>query len=67
MSATAAFFPLKLAVLRNFQPALENGGPLGVLCGYLFVWLGVTAQALVMAELGSMCVTVRTNNNLKMN
>lgn len=34
--------------------ALENGGPAGLIYGYLFVWCGVILQALVMAEMASM-------------
>lgn len=36
--------------------ALENGGPAGLIYGYLFVWCGVILQALVMAEMASMYV-----------
>lgn len=41
-------------VLITFAEEFENGGPEGQVCGYLFAWLGVTAQTLVMAEMGSM-------------
>ncbi|KAG7006903.1 hypothetical protein G7Y79_00012g032390 [Physcia stellaris] len=33
---------------------LQNGGPAGLIYGYLFVWCGASLQALVMAEMGSM-------------
>lgn len=36
--------------------ALENGGPAGLIYGYLFVWCGAILQALVMAEMASMYV-----------
>lgn len=36
--------------------ALDNGGPAGLIYGYLFVWCGVILQALVMAEMASMYV-----------
>ena len=35
---------------------LENGGPAGLIYGYLFVWCGAILQALVMAEMASMYV-----------
>ena len=37
--------------------ALENGGPAGLIYGYLFVWCGAILQALVMAEMASMYVS----------
>ena len=37
--------------------ALENGGPAGLMYGYLFVWCGVILQALVMTEMASMYVS----------
>ena len=39
---------------RTLFNALENGGPAGLIYGYLFVWCGVILQALVMAEMASM-------------
>ncbi|MCJ1226565.1 hypothetical protein MMC12_003218 [Toensbergia leucococca] len=33
---------------------LQNGGPAGLIYGYLFVWAGSIMQALVMAEMASM-------------
>ena len=41
---------------RTLYNALENGGPAGLIYGYLFVWCGVILQALVMAEMASMYV-----------
>ena len=43
--------------------ALENGGPAGLIYGYLFVWCGAILQALVMAEMASMYVS--NSNTLK--
>ena len=39
-----------------FYAGLINGGPSGLVYGYIFAWVGVFAQALVMAELTSMSV-----------
>ena len=39
---------------RTLLNGLQNGGPAGLIYGYLFVWLGATLQALVMAEMASM-------------
>ena len=44
---------------RTLFNALENGGPAGLIYGYLFVWVGVILQALVMAEMASMYVVNR--------
>ncbi len=33
-----------------------NGGPAGLVYGYLFAWGGAMLQAVVMAEMASMCV-----------
>ena len=41
---------------RTLLNGLQNGGPAGLIYGYLFVWLGATLQALVMAEMASMYV-----------
>ena len=41
---------------RTLLNGLENGGPAGLIYGYLFVWCGVSLQALVMAEMASMYV-----------
>ena len=41
---------------RTLLNGLENGGPAGLIYGYLFVWLGAMLQALVMAEMASMYV-----------
>ena len=35
---------------------LQNGGPAGLIYGFLFVWCGASFQTLVMAELASMYV-----------
>ena len=37
-----------------FQAGLANGGPSGLVYGYIFEWLGVVSQVLGMAELASM-------------
>ena len=34
----------------SFQTGLANGGPGGLIYGYLFAWLGTFLQALVMGE-----------------
>lgn len=39
---------------RTLLNGLQNGGPTGLIYGYLFVWCGASLQALVMAEMGSM-------------
>lgn len=46
---------------RTLYNALENGGPAGLIYGYLFVWCGVILQALVMAEMASMYVSNTLN------
>ena len=46
---------------RTLFNALENGGPAGLIYGYLFVWCGVILQALVMAEMASMYVSNTLN------
>ena len=38
----------------NFQAGLTNGGPSGLIYGFLFAWLGTALQVLVMSELASM-------------
>lgn len=38
----------------SFQTGLANGGPAGLIYGFLFAWLGTGLQALVMGEMGSM-------------
>ena len=35
---------------------LQNGGPAGLVYGFLFVWCGASFQTLVMAEMASMYV-----------
>ena len=42
-----------------FQAGLYNGGPSGLVYGFLFSWVGSLLQALVMAEMASMSVTYR--------
>ena len=44
---------------RTLFNGLENGGPAGLIYGYLFVWCGATLQALVMAEMASMYVLTK--------
>ena len=39
-----------------FQNGLNNGGPAGLIYGFLFTWVGSGFQALVMAEMASMSV-----------
>lgn len=39
---------------RTLLNGLENGGPAGLIYGYLFVWVGATLQACVMGEMASM-------------
>ena len=46
---------------RTLFNALENGGPAGLIYGYLFVWCGAILQALVMAEMASMYVSNTLN------
>ena len=41
-------------LINAFQPGLENGGPAGLIYGFLLTWMGVFSQALVMAELAAM-------------
>ena len=40
--------------LSTFQSGLANGGPAGLVYGYLFSWVGSMIQTLVMAEMASM-------------
>ena len=35
---------------------LTNGGPAGLVYGFLAAWVGATLQSLVFAEMASMCV-----------
>lgn len=37
-----------------FQAGLENGGPAGLIYGFLLTWAGVFSQGFVMAEMGAM-------------
>ncbi|KAI9655954.1 MAG: hypothetical protein M1821_005015 [Bathelium mastoideum] len=41
-------------LINAFQAGLENGGPAGLIYGYLVTWIGVFSQAFVMAEMGAM-------------
>ena len=41
-------------LVNAFQAGLENGGPAGLIYGFLLTWVGVFSQALVMAEMGAM-------------
>ena len=40
--------------LSTFQSGLANGGPAGLVYGFLFTWIGSIVQVLVMAEMASM-------------
>lgn len=42
-----------------FQSGVNNGGPSGLVYGFLFTWIGSILQALVMAEMASMSVMQR--------
>ncbi|KAF4630595.1 hypothetical protein G7Y89_g7543 [Cudoniella acicularis] len=42
------------AVTATLVNGLEDGGPAGLIYGYLFVWFGSFLQTLVMAEMASM-------------
>lgn len=41
-------------LVNAFQAGLENGGPAGLIYGFLLTWAGVFSQAFVMAEMGAM-------------
>ncbi|TVY19970.1 Choline transport protein [Lachnellula arida] len=41
-------------LVNAFQAGLENGGPAGLIYGFLVTWVGVFSQAFVMAEMGAM-------------
>ena len=41
----------KFSTLLN---GLTNGGPVGLIYGFLFVWIGPSLQTLVMGEMASM-------------
>lgn len=43
-------------LLATFQSGFSNGGPTGLVWGFIFTWAGVLVQSLVMAEMGSMQV-----------
>ena len=38
----------------SFEGALKNGGPAGLIYGFIFAWIGTLLQALVQGEMGSM-------------
>lgn len=46
-------------ITRIFQLGLTNGGPSGLVYGFLFAWIGTALQALVMGEMASMLETSR--------
>lgn len=63
MSVVLSTFYFKLSpsnpadyIPSAFASGLGNGGPSGLVYGYLFVWAGTVTQVLIMAELGSMYV-----------
>ena len=41
---------------RTLQFGLQNGGPAGLIYGFILAWVGQSLQALVMAEMASMYV-----------
>ncbi|KAL8918448.1 MAG: hypothetical protein Q9208_007354 [Pyrenodesmia sp. 3 TL-2023] len=43
-----------VASFSVFQSGLSNGGPAGLIYGFIFTWIGSGLQALVMAEMASM-------------
>ena len=47
-----------------FQAGLTNGGPSGLVYGYIFTWLGNISQVLVMAELASMSALEASSRRL---
>lgn len=47
------FLPLLTNSIRTFQLGLTNGGPAGLIYGFIFAWFGTTLQALVMGEMAS--------------
>lgn len=56
MSLSGTSQKLTLITLSVFQSGLRNGGPAGLIYGFLFVWVGTALQTAVMAELASMYV-----------
>ncbi|KAM0800484.1 amino acid transporter-like protein [Usnea florida] len=42
------------AITATLLNGLQNGGPAGLIYGYIFVWCGASLQALVMGEMASM-------------
>ena len=41
---------------RTLEYGLQNGGPAGLIYGFILAWVGQSLQALVMAEMASMYV-----------
>ena len=41
---------------RTLVYGLQNGGPAGLIYGFILAWVGQSLQALVMAEMASMYV-----------
>ena len=41
-------------LLRSLKYGLLNGGPAGLVYGFMFAWVGQSLQALVMAEMAEM-------------
>ncbi len=39
---------------RVFSSGLVNGGPAGLIYGFIFAWIGTILQAIVMGEMASM-------------
>lgn len=52
----SAWIKMLITIISSFQIGLKNGGPAGLIYGFLFSWAGTTLQALVMGEMGSMWV-----------
>ena len=45
-----------------FAGGFANGGPKGLVWGFILAWLGQISQVLVMAEIGSMSVHARVSD-----
>ena len=50
---------------RTLLNGLQNGGPAGLIYGYIFVWCGASLQALVMGEMASMYVEAHSAKSLE--
>ena len=50
---------------RTLLNGLQNGGPAGLIYGYIFVWCGASLQALVMGEMASMYVEMNSAKSWK--